>query len=238
MSRRFPRIRARLPVTVETLDGAVTFACHTSDVSRHGCYLDTSQVLAPGTPVILSLLSSHDGNLLTLQGTAARCVAPGPDQRSRGIGVRIDTPTPAWFALVNHHQNRGDPGAARSKVRLRVLVVGEPRRQRAALALYVTSGWDIRFATDLSSAEEALVDMDVNAIIAEADPADPPLQSRILEVAQKLQPGARRILRASLGGMAAPPRGRAADLVHWVVDADAGLDALVAALTADIETSF
>jgi hypothetical protein len=42
---------------------------------------------------------------------------------------------------------------------------------------------------------------------------------------------ARRVVRAALKGKSPPPSGSAEDLVHCIVDVEAGLDAFVAAIT-------
>ena len=109
-----------------------------------------------------------------------------------------------------------------------MLVVGDERRQRGALALYVTSGWDVQFATDLDGTVEALRGVHLDAVIAEHDVSDQRWQD-VLGAARRLQPTTRRIVRgASDGPPPLPP------LVHRFVDRDAGLDALLDALTADI----
>ena len=110
----------------------------------------------------------------------------------------------------------------------RILVVGDERRQRGALALYVTSGWDVQFATDLDGTVEALRGLTLDAVIAEHDAADdrwPP----VLSEARRMQPSARRIVRGSKNGPVPE-----APLVHRFVDRDAGIDALLDALTADM----
>jgi len=105
-----------------------------------------------------------------------------------------------------------------------VLVVGDAHRQRGAMALYVTSGWDVLFATDPDGVAEALEHVALDAIVAELDAGDPRLPP-VMEQVRKAQPKARRIVR---GAGTAP-----GDLAHRVVDRDAGLEALLDAVTAD-----
>jgi len=109
--------------------------------------------------------------------------------------------------------------------RLRVLVFGDDHRQRGAMALYVTSGWDVLFATDEESITEALAHIELDAVVAELDVSDPRLPP-IMQSVRKSQPGARRIVRGGSTG--------ASELVHRFVDRDAGLDALLDAVTADM----
>ena len=109
--------------------------------------------------------------------------------------------------------------------RMRVLVVGDDHRQRGAMALYVSSGWDILFASDDFAVHEALENIQLDAVIAELDAADPRINP-IMDDVRRAQPRARRIVRG-LG------RGRD-ELVHRYVDRDSGLTALVDAVTANI----
>ena len=103
-------------------------------------------------------------------------------------------------------------------------------RRRSALALYVTSGWDVRFASDLESTTEALRGVELSAVIVEHALEDGRWPD-ILRAARAIQPGARRIIRCPLHGRPPPATEPDNDLVHRVVDLEAGLDALVDALT-------
>jgi hypothetical protein len=93
------------------------------------------------------------------------------------------------------------------------------------MALYVSSGWDILFASDDFAVHEALENIQLDAVIAELDAADPRINP-IMDDVRRAQPRARRIVRG-LG------RGRD-ELVHRYVDRDSGLTALVDAVTANI----
>jgi hypothetical protein len=107
-----------------------------------------------------------------------------------------------------------------------VLVVGDEHRQRGAMALYVTSGWDVLFAADDDSVEEVISHkIDLDAVIAELDAGDPRV-APIMEGIRRAQPTARRIVRGSGRGDS--------DLVHRFVQRDDGLEALLDAITADI----
>jgi len=231
MSRRYPRIRAQLTATVTLEASNSGIVCRTKDISHKGCFLDTAQIIAPGARVLVAILDEHRGVAMEVAGEVTRCLPPGPDGLGRGVGVRFDQPPEEWTEFIAIQQRAHRPVKPPPK-RLRVLVVGDRAQQRGAMALYVTSGWDVRFATDLESAEDALSGVRLNAVIAESDLSQERLRE-ILTLAQRHQPGARRIVRAVLHGNAAPPPG-AGDLFHRVVDRDAGLEALLDALTADI----
>ena len=115
-----------------------------------------------------------------------------------GLGVRLDAPPDDWkimVAVLAHATNASDKPARR----LRVLVVGDERRQRGALALYVTSGWDVQFATDLDGTVEALRGVHLDAVIAEHDVSDQRWQD-VLGAARRLQPTTRRIVRGASDG--------------------------------------
>jgi hypothetical protein len=93
------------------------------------------------------------------------------------------------------------------------------------MALYVSSGWDVLFASDDFAVHEALENIKLDAVIAELDAHDPRIEPIMDDVA-KTQPDARRIVRGA---------GRAqGTLVHRYVDREAGLEALLDAVTANI----
>lgn len=209
----------------EVSTGRLT-ACPTRDISRHGLCLDTAEPFERGAEIELGLLDADTGQPIEVTAVVVRGHAdPGP-----GVGVAIVDPPETWQMLVLKHQGKLP---ARRTVRLRILVVGDGERQRGALALYVTSGWDIRFASDLAGTTQALKELTLNAIVAEHD-LDDPRWTDILSAARRLQPRARRIVRGALPDGATPPPGNRYDLVHRVVDRSAGLEALVDALTADL----
>lgn len=222
VSRRAARIRAALAATVRPV-GADLFVCQTRDVSNVGCFLDTAAPLEPGTQVQITIFDRTRGAPVEIDGEVTRALA-GPHP---GLGVRLYDPPDEWkimVAVLAHAAPANDKPARR----LRVLVVGDERRQRGALALYVTSGWDVQFATDLDGTVEALRSVHLDAVIAEHDVADGRWQP-VLTEARRMQPGSRRIVRGALAGPAP-----ATPLVHRFVDRDAGLDALLDALTADL----
>ena len=97
---------------------------------------------------------------------------------------------------------------------MRVLVVGDDHRQRGAMALYVSSGWDVLFASDDFAVHEALENIKLDAVIAELD-ADDKRVAPIMDDVRKVQPTARRIVRGTGRGDG--------DLVHRYVDREAGL---------------
>jgi hypothetical protein len=232
MSRRHPRVRTRLTATVHV--GSRTIVCPTRNVSLAGCFLETADDIPLGTEIGVAVMDLLRGEVLELIGTVCRRVPPNPEGDSGGLGVRVEQPPEGWELLVEREHDASGPvgGASAATGRLRILVVGDEKRRRGALALYVTSGWDVRFAHDLDAAREALDAVKLSAVIAEHD-LDDQRWTDILQVTRELQPTARRIVRCNLHGRSAPVTNPSVDLVHRVVDLDAGMDALVDALTAD-----
>jgi hypothetical protein len=136
-------------------------------------------------------------------------------------------PPPEWRALVANAARSAGPVEKPTR-RMRVLVVGDDHRQRGAMALYVSSGWDVLFASDDYAVHEALDNIRLDAVIAELDAGDPRVEP-IMDDVRKAQPAARRIVRGA---------GRLqSELVHRYVDRDSGLDALLDAITANITPS-
>ncbi len=217
-------MKARLTVTARFGGDLAVIACATRDVSGNGLLLDTPRATAPGTAVSMSLLDDS-GDVVELRGVVTRGV-PG------ALGVRLHEPPPGWMHLVTRMQARARSEPGPPPRRLRVLVVSDDARLRGAVALYVTSGWDVRFASDLAGAEEALRGWRIDAVIVEHD-LDDARWPGVLEAARRAQPNAKRIIRSALHGRPPPPPGRASDLVHRVVDVQAGLDAVLDALSAD-----
>lgn len=223
VSRRAPRYRISLNVTVCPLLGGKMAVCHTRDVSDVGICLDTSEVsewIPVGTRVSLALTDPRSGTAMEVIGDVVREVAG----TAPALGVLLIEPPPEWRALVaNAARQSGTiekPGR-----RMRVLVVGDDHRQRGAMALYVSSGWDVLFASDDYAVHEALEHIKLDAVIAELDAADPRVEP-IMDDVRKAQPSARRIVRGT---------GRnQSDLVHRYVDRDSGLEALLDAITANI----
>ena len=206
--------------------------CRTRDISMTGCFLDTGQLLDSGQVLRIAVMDAARGEVIELEGTVTRCLPPGADGVGRGVGVRVPTPPDEWSLLVQRHKlgaNLPEP----STLRLRVLVVGDEKQRRGALALYVTSGWDVRFASDLEGAVEALDGVKLNAVIAENELSDRRWEN-VLSAARRLQPSTRRIVRCHLDGQAIPDGSGLRVLVHRFVDRAAGLDALLDALTADM----
>ncbi len=223
MSRRANRIRAQIAATVSPIAPAGDmFVCQTRDVSQVGCFLDTATPLDLGSRLAIVVFDKGRGSPVEVTGEVTR-VLGGVHP---GLGIRLLELSDDWEMLIAQ-LGRDAGGHEKRGRRLRVLVVGEERRQRGALALYVTSGWDVRFATDLDGTVEALRGVNLDAVIAEHDSNDerwPP----VMDEARKIQPGARRIVRGVRNGPLPE-----APLVHRFVDRDAGLDALLDALTAE-----
>jgi hypothetical protein len=192
-------------------------------VSDVGICLDSSEVsewLPVGTRVSLALVDPRSGNAMEVIGDVVREVAGAHPT----LGVLLIEPPPEWKALVANAAGASGhvekPGR-----RMRVLVVGDDHRQRGAMALYVSSGWDVLFASDDYAVHEALEHIRLDAVIAELDAQDPRIEP-IMDDVRKAQPTARRIVRGA---------GRTdGDLVHRFVDRDSGLEALLDAVTANI----
>lgn len=203
--------------------GGKMAVCTTRDVSEIGLCLDTSDVsewLPIGTRVSLALVDPRSGSAMEVIGDVVREVSG----TSPSLGVLLIEPPAEWKALVaNAARQSGTPD--KPGRRMRVLVVGDDHRQRGAMALYVSSGWDVLFASDDYAVHEALEHIRLDAVIAELDGSDPRIEP-IMDDVRKAQPTARRIVRGS---------GRTdGDLVHRYVDRDAGLEALLDAVTANI----
>lgn len=218
----------RFAATVEFAGVDHTLVCHTRDISNEGCFLDTAELVAEGVVVVLSVMDNHRGEVVSVRGRVARSV----DGQRRGVGVRLVEPPPEWLALVQRYRQAGADRAAPAGMRLSILVIGEAAQRRGAMALYVTSGWDVRFAEDLRGAREALGGVPLDAVIVER-PLEDEGWPALAALARSTQPAARRIVRASLAGKSVPASGPG-ELVHRFVDADDGLDALLDALTADL----
>jgi hypothetical protein len=195
--------------------------CRTLDVSDGGLSLDTAAWFPLGTRLALALVDPASGSAVEVIGDVVReAAAP-----SWTLGILLIDPPLEWQALVAAAARRSGSGHHRPAKRLRVLVFGDDHRQRGAMALYVTSGWDVLFATDEDSMAEALEHIELDAVVAELELADPRLPP-IMDNVRRLQPAARRIVRSAGRGES--------ELVHRFVDRDAGLEALLDAVTADI----
>lgn len=197
--------------------------CRTRDVSDTGCCLDTAAWFPLGTRLSLALVDPGSGHAIEVIGDVVReATAP-----SWVLGLLLIEPSLEWRGLVAATARRSSPHVVEKRgKRLRVLVVGDDHRQRGAMALYVTSGWDVLFASDIDSIADAIENIELNAVVAELDATDPRLPA-IMESARSAQPRARRIVRGAGRG------GGSSELVHRYVDRDAGLQALLDAVTAD-----
>ncbi|MBS1124310.1 MAG: type pilus assembly PilZ [Deltaproteobacteria bacterium] len=194
--------------------------CRTRDVSEVGVCLDTAAWFPIGTRLSLALVDPASGNAVEVIGDVVR-EASAP---SWVLGILVIEPPAEWAALVAGAA-RNTPYPDKRTKRLRILVIGDDQRQRGAMALYVTSGWDVLFASDDDSIAEAVENIDLDAVVAELE-ADDPRLVHIMTGVRRVQPSARRIVRGD---------GKAHhDLVHRFVARDAGLEALLDAVTADI----
>lgn len=222
----------RFAATVQIAGVEHTLVCNTRDISHEGCFLDTAERIAEGVELTLAVLDNQRGEAIQTRGVVAR-VLPS-SAKIPGIGVRLIDPPPEWQHMVRRYQEQaGSELEPHKHVRLSILVVGDDSHRRGALALYVTSGWDVRFAIDLATAIEALNGVALDAVIAEYDLDDARLGA-ILDAARRIQPTARRIVRTALDGRSSKPPQPLAQLVHRVVDDASGLEALLDALTAQL----
>lgn len=226
MSRRARRFRASIPATVKPLMGGDRVVCRTRDVSDVGACLDTVALIPTGTRVSVSMIDPTFGTAIEM---IAEVVRESNNHAMPSLGLRFLEPSVDWKTLVATVARRAGGAAEKPGRRLRILVVGDDHRQRGAMALYVTSGWDVLFANDRDNVTEAIDNVALDAVIAESDPEDDSWRP-LMEDARRAQPAARRIVRSAVAG------GRKDPLVHRFVDRDAGLEALVDALTADLQT--
>ena len=205
--------------------------CRTRNISAAGVCLDTAAWFPLGTRLSVTVVDPTTGDAIEVIGDVVReAIAP-----SWFLGILVVSPPPEWRLLVEAVANRSGKVPPRVK-RRRVLVIGDPDRQRGAMALYVTSGWDVLFASDHDNIVDAVEAIELDAVIAELD-ADDPRLPEIMASIRRAQPTTRRIVRGAAGTSAGsaegnPPRG--IDLVHRYVDRDAGLEAVVDAVTGDI----
>lgn len=221
LSRRSPRYRIDIAATAVPLLGGDMAVCRTRDVSDVGLCLDTAAWFPIGTRLSLSLVDPASGTAMEVIGDVVReAIAP-----TWYLGILLIEPPDEWGALVAGAARKSGPLDKPTK-RLRVLVVGDEHRQRGAMALYVTSGWDVLFASDDDSIAEAVDHIELDAVVAELDAGDPRI-APIMAGVRRVQPSARRVVRTT--------GGRGSDeLVHRFVDREAGLDALLDAVTADL----
>lgn len=230
MSRRSQRVRARFAATVQIGGVDHTLICHTRDISHEGCFLETSEQIACGVGVALSVMDNERGQVVSVNGVITR-IGDG-DGDDRGVGVRLIDASNDWQILVHRFREAREIDKVRPNLRLNILVVSSEHNRRGALALYVTSGWDIRFATDTATATEALRGPRLDAIICELDVKDDEWPA-ILNVAQAVQSQARRLVRCKVRDQDLPTSG-SDQLVHRFVDVENGMDALLDALTAEL----
>lgn len=201
--------------------------CRTLDVSEAGLSLDTIARLTPGTRVTIALRDVSRGISVDMAGEVVRAGT----KSKPSIAISLHDPPVEWQHLVTDLALVGARPATSRARRLRVLVVGDEHRQRGAMALYQTSGWDVVFAPETDTVDEALAGGTFDAVIAEHD-ADDPRWKSVLEECRRIHPRARRLVRGR------PSKDvdafLAEGLVHRFVDRDAGVEALLDALTANI----
>ena len=96
-----------------------------------------------GTRISVALVDPVNGSAVEVIGDVVReATAP-----SWTLGILLIEPAIEWHALVAAAAHRSVPEHTKPAKRLRVLVFGDDHRQRGAMALYVTSGWDVLFAS-------------------------------------------------------------------------------------------
>ena len=169
LSRRAPRYRIEISATAQPLLGGELAVCRTRDVSELGLSLDTPAWFPLGTRLAVSLVDPASGGAMEIIGDVVReAIAP-----TWSLGIALIEPPLEWHALVASAARHSVTGIEKATKRFRVLVVGDDHRQRGAMALYVTSGWDVLFATDGESVAEAIEHVELDAVIAELDGEDP-----------------------------------------------------------------
>ena len=224
LSRRSPRYRANLAITGSPDEGGDLVACRSRDVSTQGMCLDTVARWLPSMTVSLATFDPGSGSALELHGVVTRAVV-GPRPL---VGVRLINPPTEWAELVATHAVPPRATTAPGARRLRIMVIGDGEQQRGAMALYVSSGWDVIFAPDADSVIDAVENIGIDAVIAEVDARDRTWQELLGEV-RRAQPRARRIVRGE--GMLTGPD--VFGVAHRIIDREDGLEALVDAITAD-----
>ena len=212
---------------MQTYVGGEMLACRTRDLSAVGICLDTAARFELGTRISIGLLDQASGTAVEVAGEVVRATGGS----SPSLGIRLLEPPAEWGALIANLAGRGGLVDKQAR-RMRVLVVGDEYRQRGAMALYVTSGWDVLFAPDQDSVVDALKLVGLDAVIAELDPSDDRWRP-VMAAVKSAQPRARRLVRGVIGNfVAVDPEA----LVHRFVEREAGLAALVDALTAELPT--
>lgn len=228
MSRKAQRLQVSLTVTL-TVDGdPESYPAVTQNISSAGCLLRLSRELPIGRIVHVALLDDEIGNLIDMDGVVARQL-----HIAEGIwatGVHFPDPGLTWADLCRRKGAITKTGLMQVARRYRILVVGDEARIRGALALYVTSGFDVRFAGGVEHAREALASVHLDAVIAERELSDP-AWVEILEASLERQPAARRLVRSSRGAVAWSQQA-VERLVHRVVEIEDGVEALIDAITA------
>src|SRR5258708_15509858 len=170
VSRRAPRYRISLQATITSLLGGDVVVCRTRDVSDVGLCLDTAAWLPVGTRVSVTMMDPRSSTAMEVIGDVVREI----NGDKPALGVLLIEPPVEWKSVVAHAA-RASGQVDKPGRRMRVLVVGDDHRQRGAMALYVSSGWDILFASDDFSVHEPLENIVLDAVIAAPHPAHPPL---------------------------------------------------------------
>ena len=220
MSRRAPRYRIDIAAAAVPLLGGDMAVCRTRDVSEVGVCLDTAAWFPIGTRLSLALVDPANGTALEVIGDVVR-----EAQAPRWVlGILLIEPPFEWRALVKAAARRSENRSSPIR-RSDCACCGSATTAAGRMALYVTSGWDVLFGSDQDSIAEAIENIDLDAVVAELDISDPRLPP-IMAVVRRSQPTARRIVRGDGKGEH--------ELVHRFVDRDAGLEALLDAVTADI----
>lgn len=228
MSRKAQRLQINLTLTL-TLDGdPITLAATTTNISSAGCLVRLNRELPIGRIIHVALLDDETGNLIDMDGVIARQEVVVEGQWATGI--HFPDPGLTWAELCRRKGAITKTGLVQVARRYRILVVGDEARIRGALALYVTSGFDVRFAGGVDNAREALASVHLDAVIAERELSDPEWVG-ILEAALEKQPAARRLVRSSREVQPFDEK-EVARLVHRVVDIEGGVEALIDAITA------
>lgn len=220
MSRKSLRAPVALTVTLRNQTGGTMVTCRTIDISHDGMNLDTVVAFAEGQRVAVVVMTEQ-GPAFDMAGVVVRALRG----RNPSLGIRLQAPPVAWRHFVEAKSGNAKPSKKPS--RRHVLVVGNERRQRGAMAIYLASGCDVVFvpSRDLDDVRGALVESRYDAVITEIDPGDA-AWGAVLALTKQIQPDAHRIVR-TLGALpAGVPRG----LVHRTVDRDSGVGALLDAL--------
>jgi hypothetical protein len=234
VARFAKRTRARFRITTQVGRDPKVHTLYTRDISATGLFVETDLYLPVRFRLPLTLFDEDTGGAVTLDGEITR-VVEATESQGGGLGIRLLSSPASWLAVVRRIESRASEGRNSNRFRtlrrLSVLVVGTEPRRRTAVALYVQSGWNVRFASTVQEAEEAVKGLHTDAVIIEEELSETD-RNYVLGLARKELPTARRIVRSRTVPPLEPGVAPAEALVQHFVDAQTGLEGVLEALMA------